>query len=202
MQATFCINSLAHYVGDTTFSDDRTARDSQIVALISHGEGYHNFHHEFPYDYRNGIRCFHYDPGKWLIYLLSLIGFAYNLKRFPENEIEKGALQMTKKKVEQKMAKLHWGPDENQLPESTMFDVESRVQEGSSLIVIDGYVIDVAEFKTIHPGGSKILGVYMGKDATKAFQGEVYLHSNAAKNLMTRFRVGKIAPKKDPAKME
>jgi stearoyl-CoA desaturase (delta-9 desaturase) len=64
--ATFFINSLAHFWGDFTYSDQRTPRDSYIVSLFTFGEGYHNFHHEFPYDYRNGLRWMHYDPGKFL----------------------------------------------------------------------------------------------------------------------------------------
>lgn len=36
-----------------------------ITALITLGEGYHNFHHEFPSDYRNAIQWYQYDPTKW-----------------------------------------------------------------------------------------------------------------------------------------
>ena len=37
--------------------------------------------HSFSYDYRNGPRWYNFDPSKWLIYLLSLAGLAYNLQR-------------------------------------------------------------------------------------------------------------------------
>lgn len=46
--ATFCVNSLAHYLGEAPFDDKRTPRDHFVTALITLGEGYHNFHHEFP----------------------------------------------------------------------------------------------------------------------------------------------------------
>lgn len=49
-QATFCINSLAHWLGDQPFDDRNTPRDNMITALVTLGEGYHNFHHEFPSD--------------------------------------------------------------------------------------------------------------------------------------------------------
>ncbi|CAG8777494.1 7571_t:CDS:1, partial [Gigaspora rosea] len=88
--ATFCVNSLAHYLGDTPFDDRRTPRDHFITAILSLGEGYHNFHHEFPMDYRNAIRFYQYDPTKWLIRFLSYFGVAHHLKKFPENEIQKG----------------------------------------------------------------------------------------------------------------
>jgi stearoyl-CoA desaturase (delta-9 desaturase) len=51
-QATFCINSLAHYLGEQPFDDRNSPRDNVFTALVTLGEGYHNFHHEFPSDYR------------------------------------------------------------------------------------------------------------------------------------------------------
>ncbi|KAJ1870360.1 stearoyl-CoA 9-desaturase, partial [Coemansia sp. RSA 990] len=56
--ATFCINSLAHTLGRRTYDDVQTARDSWVTALVTMGEGYHNFHHQFPNDYRNAIRFY------------------------------------------------------------------------------------------------------------------------------------------------
>ncbi|KAJ1764926.1 stearoyl-CoA 9-desaturase, partial [Coemansia sp. RSA 1824] len=43
--ATFCVNSLAHTIGRHTYDNVQTARDSWITALVTMGEGYHNFHH-------------------------------------------------------------------------------------------------------------------------------------------------------------
>lgn len=51
-QATFCVNSLAHWLGDQPFDDRNSPRDHMLTALVTLGEGYHNFHHEFPSDYR------------------------------------------------------------------------------------------------------------------------------------------------------
>jgi stearoyl-CoA desaturase (delta-9 desaturase) len=56
--------------GTATYSDQRTPRDSYLVSLFTFGEGYHNFHHEFPYDYRNGLLWYHYDPGKKCFFCL------------------------------------------------------------------------------------------------------------------------------------
>ena len=48
---------------------------------MTFGEGYHNYHHKFQWDYRNGIRWFHFDPSKWFIWGLSKIGLAKKLKK-------------------------------------------------------------------------------------------------------------------------
>jgi stearoyl-CoA desaturase (Delta-9 desaturase) len=80
---TFFINSLAHMWGSQPWSNDHSARDNGVLAFFTFGEGYHNFHHTFPGDYRNGYRWYQFDPTKWLIWTLSLVGLAYDLKRSP-----------------------------------------------------------------------------------------------------------------------
>ena len=58
-----------------------SARDSVVTAMVTFGEGYHSFHHRFPYDYRNAVRWWQYDPGKWLIWSLSRVGLASKARR-------------------------------------------------------------------------------------------------------------------------
>ena len=97
---TFFINSLCHIVGTRPYTDTNTARDSFIMALFSYGEGYHNYHHYFPSDYRNGIRWFHFDPTKWLIKVLSIVGLVNNLKKVPEKLIIQAKAEMQNKKLQ------------------------------------------------------------------------------------------------------
>ena len=85
--STFCINSVCHMFGRATYDIDATARDHWLVALITNGEGYHNFHHRFASDYRNGVRWCHWDPSKWLIAVLSWCGLARKLYRTPRHAI-------------------------------------------------------------------------------------------------------------------
>ncbi|MFU8806227.1 MAG: fatty acid desaturase [Bradymonadaceae bacterium] len=80
---TFFINSLAHMWGKQTWTENHSARDNGILAFFTFGEGYHNFHHTFPGDYRNGFRWYHFDPTKWLIWSLARVGLATDLKRSP-----------------------------------------------------------------------------------------------------------------------
>ena len=84
---TFCINSLCHMIGTRPYDTKETARDSILLALITFGEGYHNFHHAFQADYRNGIRWYQWDPTKWILNLMSLVGQATDLKRTSEASI-------------------------------------------------------------------------------------------------------------------
>lgn len=84
---TFCINSICHTFGKRNYSAQQSARDSWITALFTYGEGFHNFHHQFMFDYRNGIRFYHYDPAKWLISTLSFMKLATELKQASSKQI-------------------------------------------------------------------------------------------------------------------
>lgn len=98
-QSTFFVNSLSHMVGQATYSNEKTAKDSIIVAFLTHGEGYHNFHHKFQFDYRNGIKWYHWDPTKWSIQIASLIGLAKKLKRVQFSEILRAKLEVESVKI-------------------------------------------------------------------------------------------------------
>ncbi|KND00610.1 stearoyl-CoA 9-desaturase [Spizellomyces punctatus DAOM BR117] len=191
--ATFCVNSLAHWLGETSFDDRFTPRDHFITALITMGEGYHNFHHEFPSDFRNAIFFWQYDPTKWLIWFCSLFGLTYNLHVFPENEVQKGRLQMQEKKIAQLKAKLKWGPPLETLPEYSFDEFRSLVKDqGKQLLIIEGTIYDVENFIDHHPGGRMFLKAGLGRDMTNSFNGGVYDHHNAARNLLSGLRFGRL----------
>ncbi|PYH81131.1 hypothetical protein BO82DRAFT_375049 [Aspergillus uvarum CBS 121591] len=190
-QATFCINSLAHWLGEQPFDDRNSPRDHAITALATLGEGYHNFHHEFPSDYRNAIQWYQYDPTKWMIWLWKQMGLAYDLKVFRANEIEKGRVQQMQKKVDQRRARLDWGTPIADLP---VLEWEEYVElaKDRALVAVAGVVHDVSQFVEEHPGGRAMIKAGIGKDATAMFNGGVYYHSNAAHNLLSMMRVGVI----------
>ncbi len=93
--ATFSVNSFAHLVGSKPYEKSSSARDSLLVALMTMGEGYHNFHHRFQADYRNGVRWYHFDPTKWWVWSASRLGLARKLRRVPKDRI-RAALAATK----------------------------------------------------------------------------------------------------------
>jgi stearoyl-CoA desaturase (delta-9 desaturase) len=86
--ATFATNSVAHTLGARPYDLRTSARDHFVTALFTFGEGYHNYHHRFENDYRNGVRPWHFDPTKWLIFALSCVGAARDLRRTPADKVE------------------------------------------------------------------------------------------------------------------
>ena len=102
---TFFINSLAHIWGSQPFTDRNSARDNGILAFFTFGEGYHNFHHLFENDYRNGIHWWQFDPTKWLIRSASWCGLTRDLRACPEERIEQARLEMQLKRAQAKLRK-------------------------------------------------------------------------------------------------
>jgi len=96
---TFLINSLAHLWGRQPYSEASSARDNSLLALLTYGEGYHNYHHSFQYDYRNGVRWWQFDPTKWLIFSCSKIGLTTGLKRIPRLKVERVKLELQFKRA-------------------------------------------------------------------------------------------------------
>lgn len=103
---TFFINSLCHMVGGQPYSRAHSARDSFVMAVLAFGEGYHNYHHSFPFDYRNGIRRWHFDPAKWLISVFSYVGLAHGLRRAPEAAILKAKIEVQFEAAKERMQRV------------------------------------------------------------------------------------------------
>lgn len=163
--ATFCVNSLAHYMGPQSFSTLISARDSVWTALVTFGEGLHSYHHCFPTDYRNGIYFWSFDPSKHLIYFMSLLGLTYNLRKIDDEEIQRARDFVN-------TGYCHQPPQDESLPPMDVQTFFDRVASGEALMVIEGNIYDVKPFALSHPGGYATLMNEVGKDATAVFRGE------------------------------
>lgn len=106
-QSTFFINSLCHCIGSQPYSTRCSARDSWIMALVTYGEGYHNYHHEFQHDYRNGVKAWNFDPTKWAIIALNKMGLVSDLRRVPTSKIVAAEMREAQRKAEAKLAEMN-----------------------------------------------------------------------------------------------
>ena len=97
--ATFCINSVCHMFGKATYDIYSTAKDHWLVAFITNGEGYHNFHHRFPNDYRNAVRWYQWDPSKWFIAGMQFLNLTSDLKRVSKFRILEARLKADQQRV-------------------------------------------------------------------------------------------------------
>jgi stearoyl-CoA desaturase (delta-9 desaturase) len=97
--STFLINSAAHWFGSQPYTDANSARDNVLLAPLTFGEGYHNYHHMWQWDYRNGPRWYQWDPAKWLIAAGSWMGLTRGLRRVPDTEVQRARLAMETKRL-------------------------------------------------------------------------------------------------------
>jgi stearoyl-CoA desaturase (delta-9 desaturase) len=69
------------------------------MAVLTFGEGYHNYHHAFAADYRNGIRWYHFDPTKWTIWTAAKLGLVKSLRVINEVTVLKSLVYKDKKMI-------------------------------------------------------------------------------------------------------
>jgi stearoyl-CoA desaturase (delta-9 desaturase) len=112
---TFLINSAAHMWGSQPYSTAHSARDNWFLSFLSFGEGYHNYHHSFQADYRNGPRLYNWDPSKWLIWTMEKVGLAGNLRRSPLDVTLGKLFEHARSTFEQRLAAIGETVDEWQI---------------------------------------------------------------------------------------
>lgn len=108
---TFFINSLCHTLGSRPYCGKTSARDSGITALFTFGEGYHNFHHTFQHDYRNGLKPWAFDPSKWIIWTCSKIGLASDLRRVSDEKILLAEMKEARRQAEIELERIEANKD-------------------------------------------------------------------------------------------
>ncbi|GAB5387809.1 MAG: fatty acid desaturase [Alphaproteobacteria bacterium] len=95
-QITFCVNSLVHFFGKRTYTAN-TSRDLWWFFPFLLGENWHNFHHAFARDYRNGHKWYHADVHKWIIAGMEKCGLAWDLVRTSEERIHAKVVDTSEK---------------------------------------------------------------------------------------------------------
>ncbi|KAI9060513.1 hypothetical protein FKP32DRAFT_1655804 [Trametes sanguinea] len=217
---TFLVNSLAHWEGLQPYSDDNTSKSNLILALLTCGEGNHNFH-SFPHDYRSGPSPLDWDPSKWVILLLHRFGLASGLRRARPDEIRAARQHMLRKEIAELYADtkgvgsatVRVNQDEGEEWEGPTWTMEQLTgyagAEDRCVLLLEGYAVDATEYLTEHPGGSTFLRRYAIKgktqerdgrpmvdgavyDADWAFGGGINKHSMAARRRVRQLRVARV----------
>lgn len=185
------INSLAHYIGDQFYSTDVSARGNFILAMLTNGEGFHNYHHAFPCDYRNGIKTLDWDPTKWIIHLLhKYTSLIPSIRKISPRDIDRARARVAL--AHSPLSVFAKTVTRDDLPLLTV-DQVSRLYKDKPVIILDGYLVDVGEYAAEHPGGEGLLlAHYGGRDATNKFA-KLNNHTAHAKGLVEDMRVARIA---------
>lgn len=188
---TFLINSLAHYIGDQFYSTDVSARGNFILAMLTNGEGFHNYHHAFPCDYRNGIAPLDWDPTKWIVYALHrYTTLIPSIRKISARDIDRARARVA---LAHSPLSGFAGPVEvkKDLPQMTREEIQRKYQD-KAVVIIEGYLVEVGSYAEEHPGGEGLFRAhYGGGDATKGFQ-KLNHHTAHARGLVEDLRIAQV----------
>ncbi|KAF5855554.1 hypothetical protein ETB97_008992 [Aspergillus alliaceus] len=189
LHTTFLVNSLSHapWAGSQPYSSANTSRNVPLVALITGGEGSHNFHHTFPNDYRHGTNWIDLDYTKVVIWVLYKVGLVSSLKTVSNSEIERARRLQEGHQVGDDAL------DVSGLPGMSWTEFVEATTYGRCLVVINGIVNDVSQFMADHPGGRHLLQASVGKDATEIFYAGDHYHSPHAEAVLERLQIAVIS---------
>ncbi|KZC09838.1 PREDICTED: acyl-CoA Delta(11) desaturase-like [Dufourea novaeangliae] len=90
LNVTWLVNSAAHLFGNKPYDRFINPSENKGVALTAFGEGWHNYHHVFPWDYKTSeLGGYRFNITTAFIDFWAKLGLAYDLKVVPINVVEK-----------------------------------------------------------------------------------------------------------------
>jgi stearoyl-CoA desaturase (Delta-9 desaturase) len=83
LNSTWCVNSVAHMWGTTPYNPTISSRQNTFTSIVAVGEGWHNYHHAYPYDYRASEFNWNneWNPTTVLLDSLFSLGLIWNRRR-------------------------------------------------------------------------------------------------------------------------
>ncbi|KAL1465368.1 hypothetical protein WDU94_004947 [Cyamophila willieti] len=79
---TWAVNSAAHIWGNKPFDERIMPAENRLVSILALGEGWHNYHHVFPWDYKAAeLGNYSFNITTMFIDLFAKIGWAYDRKQ-------------------------------------------------------------------------------------------------------------------------
>ena len=80
---TWAVNSFAHLFGDHPYDANINPAENWFVSILANGEGWHNYHHAYPYDYSASEHGWtvQYNPTTFVIDMAANLGMVSNRKK-------------------------------------------------------------------------------------------------------------------------
>ncbi|KAM4524365.1 acyl-CoA desaturase isoform 2-T2 [Odontesthes bonariensis] len=94
LNATWLVNSAAHMWGNRPYDQNINPRENKFVTFSAIGEGFHNYHHTFPYDYATSEFGCKLNLTTCFIDFMCFLGLAKDRKRV-SREVVLARLQRT-----------------------------------------------------------------------------------------------------------
>ncbi|XP_061490662.1 stearoyl-CoA desaturase [Rhineura floridana] len=87
LNATWLVNSAAHMYGNRPYDQHINPRENRLVVLGALGEGFHNYHHTFPFDYSTSEFGWQWNFTTAFIDLMCYLGLASDRKKVAKETI-------------------------------------------------------------------------------------------------------------------
>ncbi|CAM4545076.1 stearoyl-CoA desaturase 5 [Lepidochelys kempii] len=87
LNVTWLVNSAAHMYGNRPYDKYISPRQNAFVTLGAIGEGFHNYHHTFPFDYSASELGLKFNPTTWFIDFMFWLGLVTDRKQAPKEMI-------------------------------------------------------------------------------------------------------------------
>lgn len=90
LNVTWLVNSAAHLIGNKPYDKFINPAENRGVAIAAFGEGWHNYHHVFPWDYKTAeLGDYKINFTTAFIDFFASLGLAYDLKIVPKDVVQK-----------------------------------------------------------------------------------------------------------------
>ncbi|XP_050532112.1 acyl-CoA Delta-9 desaturase-like isoform X2 [Daktulosphaira vitifoliae] len=118
LHSTWLVNSAAHIWGVRPYDKNISPTDNKTVAFLAFGEGWHNYHHTFPWDYKAAeLGNYRLNFSTAFIDICAWLGLAYNLKTANASLVNK-RLQRTGESSNKEKRVEVWGWGDTDMTES------------------------------------------------------------------------------------
>ncbi|XP_023663858.1 acyl-CoA desaturase-like [Paramormyrops kingsleyae] len=87
LNATWLVNSAAHMWGNRPYDQHINPRENKFVAFSAIGEGFHNYHHTFPYDYATSEFGCRLNLTTCFIDMMCRLGLATDCKKVSREQV-------------------------------------------------------------------------------------------------------------------
>ena len=87
LNITWTVNSIAHMWGNRPYDKHIKPAENMVITVGAMGEGFHNYHHTFPHDYRTSEFKLKLNLTTAFIDFFAWIGWAYDRKSVSKEAI-------------------------------------------------------------------------------------------------------------------
>jgi stearoyl-CoA desaturase (Delta-9 desaturase) len=92
LHLTSAVNYVCHRWGSRRYATDDASRNNIVVALLTHGEGWHNNHHHYPTSARAGFAWWEIDANYVAIRILAALGIVWEVREVPAHVRQRGGI--------------------------------------------------------------------------------------------------------------